>query len=148
MRSDRQTQRQRGVWLVLLQGHAILQCAPATLRPNLALACPGHCLPTSSPTFLVSGLEPSFPVHPWPCPQNCFSGAPKSRSSCTHPMICLGAPSIQGLKLFLLCCLHHHHRHHHHHQSSLPTTAAIVSLSILCYLSQYIGSHLHDNLRK
>lgn len=63
MRSSRQTQRQRDVWLVLLQGCVIFQWALDTLKSNLALACPGHCLPTSSPTFLVSGLKPSLPVY-------------------------------------------------------------------------------------
>lgn len=49
MRGGRQTHRLKYVWLVLLQGHAILPVRPPILwiKPRLP-PHPGHCLSTSS----------------------------------------------------------------------------------------------------
>lgn len=95
-------------------------------RPGL----PWHCLSASS-SFLGLSLHFLFTplLHPQPCPQNCFSSGPKSRSSYNHPMFCLGAPSIQGLKMFLLLHRHRHHQKQQHNYlfcASWATTLYLI----------------------
>lgn len=61
MRGGRQTHRLKYVWLVLLQGHAILPVRPPILWNQTPPAPSPRALPVH--LSLTSGLKPSFPVY-------------------------------------------------------------------------------------